>query len=103
MKVHLLLLPLAFGLVTGCATVRTPVVGALYTDAASSESVSSNHMGKKRGESCAQSILGLVATGDASTEAAAKAGGITKISHVDSKSNNIIGVIAKYCTVVYGE
>jgi len=31
------------------------------------------------------------------------AGGITKVHHVDCKVQNILGIYAKYTTIVYGE
>jgi hypothetical protein len=30
-------------------------------------------------------------------------GGITRIHHVDHETSNILGVYAKYTTIVYGE
>jgi hypothetical protein len=88
---------------TGCAFVtRAPVTGLIYLSTQQGESVASNDVGAKRGEACATSILGWVATGDASVSSAAKAGGITKISHVDSTASDILLVYAEYCTVVYG-
>lgn len=48
------------------------------------------------------SILGLVAIGDASTDTAAKTGGITQISHVDEDMTGILGIYAQHCTVVHG-
>lgn len=88
---------------TACAFVtRAPVTGLIYLDTQQGESVASNDVGTKRGEACATSILGWVATGDASVASAAKAGGITKISHVDSTASDILLVYAEYCTVVYG-
>jgi hypothetical protein len=55
------------------------------------------------GTSVATSILGLIATGDASIEAAAKAGGISKIHHVDYQAMSILGLYSTFTTVVYGE
>ncbi len=49
------------------------------------------------------SVFGLVATGDASIEAAAKQGGITVIHHVDWEVKNILGIIGTYRCNVYGE
>lgn len=64
----------------------------------------------KVGESKAVNILGLVETGDASVQTAAKNGGIDKIRFVDSKVNKVyipllfIPIYAKQkTTVVYGE
>ncbi len=42
-------------------------------------------------------------TGDASIHAAAREGGISKIAYVDSHSTSILGIYAKYCTIVWGE
>ena len=81
---------------------KSPVTGFIYLDTTAGENVSSNDVGAKKGEACASSILGWVGTGDASITAAAKAGGITKISHVDSTASDILGVYAEYCTLVYG-
>jgi hypothetical protein len=45
----------------------------------------------------------VFATGDASITAAATNGGITKIHHVDHETLNILGIYARYVTVVHGE
>ncbi|HVJ89374.1 MAG TPA: TRL-like family protein [Labilithrix sp.] len=52
---------------------------------------------------CASSILGVVATGDASLEAAKAAGGITQVAHVDHDNFSVLGVYAKTCTIVVGQ
>ncbi len=100
----------SFGLVavtalslTGCATVKTPVAGSIYTDVKSPMAVTSNANSSKVGTAKATSILGLIATGDASIESAAKNGGINKIHHVDEHATNILGIYAKYEVSVYGE
>ena len=91
-------------LFSSCAMVRTaPLTGLLYTSMKSPMGITSNAGASKVGSAEATSILGLVATGDASIDAAAKAGGITKIHHVDEESTAILGIIAKYKVVVYGE
>jgi len=59
--------------------------------------------GTKIGESCASSIFGVVAVGDASISAAKAAGGITQIAHVDHDNFDILGVYATTCTVVVGQ
>jgi hypothetical protein len=59
-------------------------------------------MGDKKGEACAMSILGLIATGDASVEAASRAGGITKASVIDYDDIAILGVFARRCVIVKG-
>lgn len=78
-------------------------MGTLYLDATAGEAATSNSGASKSGEACASSILGLVGTGDASIDAAAKNAGITRIAYVDGKSTNILGIYATYCTIVHGE
>jgi hypothetical protein len=90
-------------LLTGCASVKSPVSGFVYTDIQAGEGATSNAGASKIGQSEATSILGWVATGDASIDKAAKSAGITKIHHVDYKAKSILGFYAKYTTVVYGE
>lgn len=57
----------------------------------------------KKGEVTATNILGLVYTGDAGIEAAMKAGNITRLHHVDSKYEVVLGIFAKRTTIAYGE
>ena len=59
--------------------------------------------GAKTGEACAMSILGIVAVGDASVEAAKAEGGVSKVSTVDYAQFGILGIYANTCTVVKGE
>jgi hypothetical protein len=87
---------------TGCGTLRAPVIGAIYSDVTASEGVSSNQAGNRVGQACASSILSIIATGDASVEAARRAGGITLITSVDGQSSNILFFYSKYCTIVRG-
>lgn len=96
-------LALALLMTTGCAQVRAPLTGFLYTDMRSPVAITGNSGSTKVGTAEAQSILGIVATGDASVEAATKSAGITKVHHVDAHSTSILGIIAKYKVVVYGE
>jgi len=91
--------------VFGCAASTPPVPGYLYTQVKSATAVGpASPAGElKSGEACVISILGLVATGDASIEAAKTAGQINSIAYVDYTGFSILGVYAKYCTVVYGK
>jgi len=57
----------------------------------------------KIGEACFSSILGIVANGDGSIEAARKAGGITQIAYVDHEQFSVLGVYATSCTIVHGQ
>jgi len=57
----------------------------------------------KMGESCATGILGAVAWGDASLDAAKKAGGISEVHTVEFKPTVVaLGVYYQACTVVHG-
>jgi len=85
------------------AIVKSPLGAVLYTDVKAPLTATSNSSSTKVGTAEATSILGLVATGDASIEAAAKSAGITKIHHVDEQSTNILGLFAKYKIYVFGE
>lgn len=89
-------------LLGSCASVRTPATGVLYSDVYGPQGATANSAGNRVGEACAQSYLGLVATGDASIEAARRAGGITMITSVDEYASNIFVFYAKYCTIVRG-
>lgn len=91
------------GVLSSCAAASSPVTGFIYTDASGPVAVTSNTVGTKVGTSSAKSILGWVGIGDASVDYAAKKAGITKISHVDYHSTNILGIFATYEVVVYGE
>ncbi len=87
---------------TGCAMTKAPLTGMFYTGLQSGLAATPQ-AGPKWGEACASSILGLIATGDASIEAARRNGGITSISTVDEKVSSILGIYATYCTVVRGK
>ena len=100
---NLLVLVVAALFLSGCAFVMSPAIGTIYTDVKAPLAVTSNSGSSKVGTSEVSSILGIVATGDASIEAAAKKAGITKIHHVDYHSTNILGIYAKFTTYVYGE
>lgn len=90
-------------MLASCAMATAPVTGFLYSDVKSPVAVTGNSGSSKVGIAEATSILGLVGTGDASVQAAAKAAGITKIHHVDQHSTNILCIYAKYTIYVYGE
>jgi len=91
---------LALGL-SGCAT--SVPMGNLMTDITLPVTVSSNGGGSKTGIAMCESFLGMIARGDCSLEAAKANGGITKVSHVDWKANNLLGIIGKYELHVHGE
>lgn len=90
-------------LLSSCAVVSTPLTGFVYTDLKTPLAVTDNEGSSKVGKAEATSILGIVATGDASIDAAAKSAGITKIHHVDVQATSVLGIFAKYEIFVYGE
>jgi len=85
----------------GCT--HAPVTGVLFTSVKSAKAVTAQPAGTRMGESCASSILGLIATGDAGVDAARKAGGITAIHSVDVADTSILGIYASHCTIVHGK
>lgn len=92
---------LAVGLQSCIATQAG--TGGLYTNVKQGEMVTSNIRGSKVGKSKASAYLGLIAIGDASVNTAARNGGITRISHVDSQKTSILGIVTMTTTIVYGE
>jgi hypothetical protein len=87
-------------LVSGC--------GALYTNVKTpmpTLEMQVNADGQaKVGKACATAYLWVVVVGDCSVASAMKDGGITKIHHVDTEINTILGgLYGKFSTVVYGE
>ena len=59
--------------------------------------------GDKAGEACATGILGIVAWGDASLDAAKKAGGITDLHSTEYHDTNILGIYHQGCTAAHGK
>lgn len=85
----------------GCAMAASPVNGAFFQDVYGPVD-SEGGVGGKKGEACATSYLGLVGTGDASIATAAANGGIKSVTNVDHHSTNLLGIIAKFCTIASG-
>ncbi len=88
-------------LLSGCMPVYSPVLGVLFTDLKGPLDAGST-VGSKEGTACVETILGLIARGDASIKAAAADGGIRKIASVDHRTENILGIFARFCTIVRG-
>ena len=87
---------------TGCASYLP--LGMVYTEVTSPVSVTDSDIShSKVGTAVATSVLGIVATGDASVRAAANNGGIKKIKHVEYSVKNILGIVGEYTTTVYGD
>ena len=87
---------------SGCAAVRSPLMGLWYTDVRSGLGATSNAAGNLTGEACATSILGVYADGDASIDAARRNGRINQISSIDEHHFSVLGVYGKYCVIVRG-
>ena len=101
---YLVLVLFSAALLTGCAAMAvSPITGGLYTDVKAPVTATANPTYSKVGTASCLSILGIIGIGDASIEAAARNGGITKIHHVDYRSTNILGIYAKFTVYVYGE
>lgn len=89
---------------TNCVTgIGGPdLTGVLYTSVQRSESIPAR-VGAREGESCQSGFLGIVATGDASIEGAAKAGNIRDINSISFKRTAVVGsLFMKNCTIVTG-
>lgn len=87
---------LAVALLPGClfTKIRTPL----------DTNLDSTSLGSKVGYSSAQSVLGLVAWGDAGIQAAAVDGDIETIMHADQEIFAILGfVYVKDTIIVYGD
>ena len=91
----------------GCMIVDAPIRGVLGTrvvwgDIATGEASSPTSPAVKEGTACAESILGLLARGDASVRAAKANGKITEVSSVDHSARNLLGIVGEWCTIVRG-
>lgn len=89
----------------GCATAKKPVAGFVFTGIQSADDTNEASFAKqkiKSARACARSYLGLVARGDASIERAKKAADIKKVIELEYQTFSVLGLYAKYCTVVRG-
>ena len=88
----------------GCMIVDAPIRGVVGTEViwgdVAGKAATPNTM--KQGKACADSILGLVARGDASVRAAKENGGITEVSTIDHSARNFFGIVGEWCTLVRG-
>ena len=101
--VSLAVVLLAVSLLAGCAAMAVaPVTGFLYTDVNAPMIATGSSGPTKVGEAFCESYLGLIAVGDASIDAAMRAGGITQVHSVDYKSSNILGLYSKFIVIVRG-
>ncbi len=82
------------------------LTGCLYTHVLTpyDTNLDKTVLGQKTGKASMQSVLGLVAWGDASTAAAAKQGGITTVNHMDKEVFiYVFGIYTESTTIVYGD
>jgi hypothetical protein len=104
---------LAFGVMglvlgtSGCIIVDSPIKGVLGTevfwgDIATGKTGSSDPGELKQGKACAESILGLLARGDASVRAAKENGNISEVTSVDHSARNLLNIVGEWCTIVRG-
>jgi len=99
----LIVLLATVGLLTGCATAMSPVSGVVYSNVkAPFSATAAPEQPQRVGRASVRSILGIIATGDASIQTAARNGGIREIHFVDYESQNFFGVLAEFTVVVYG-
>lgn len=102
MTALLVLAAVAGIMLSGCATPYP--MGMVYTEIKSPVAVGDGGASySKVGMSKATSVLGIVATGDASIKAAIENGKISKIKFVEYESKNILGLYGEYTTKVYGD
>ena len=92
---------------SGCMIVDSPIKGVLGTeviwgDIATGEKGSPAPGALKEGKACAESILGLLARGDASVRAAKENGKITEVISVDHSARNLLNIVGEWCTIVRG-
>lgn len=99
---HLVLTLLCVALLGGCALAHGPVMAPITLDMKGPVAAGPAATSPKIGRAEAWGVL-VFSTGDASISAAMQNGGITKIHHVDHETQNILGIWAKYTTIVYGE
>lgn len=90
---------------SGCISAPfVPPMGWAYSNVSAPLDVdySKTAVPAKQGTASAISILGIVAFGDASTQSAARVGGISTIDHADYRYLNVIGIYQKTTVIVYG-
>ena len=91
----------AFSL-AACQIVASPLAGTTFNETKYGNIATAETATTKEGKACASSVLGWVATGDASIVAAKANGGITKVTSVDHYAKNLLGIFGEWCTIVKG-
>jgi len=101
-RIHLLQVGLLAFAISGCAAAVSPVGNAVVTVVKGPIGATTGTDTSKTGTACAKNILGIVATGDASIDAAKRQGGIQSVTSVDHDTFTVLSVYASFCTVVRG-
>ena len=97
----IILLALVSGVLAGCATGPSPVAVGLFTDV-KGPITATGIAGDKQGTACATTTLGLINKGDASIEAAKKAGNISVVATADYHTKGFYPFVGKTCVTVTG-
>jgi hypothetical protein len=104
-KLGILICSMGMVMLLGCAMPYSP--GFIFSDIdvpmCSPDDSSGLAPGPKTGTSKMINYFGLIATGDASIQAAAKNGGIIKVKTADFHYDTILGIINTTTTTVTGE
>ena len=102
-KIAMFVAAMAVVVLSGCATSQPR--GLISSDMTLPIMATGDMKGSKVGKASCSSIMGFVASGDASIDAAMRNGKIKKISHVDwkVKSEIPLGIKTVYTTIVYGD
>ena len=95
-------------LLGGCGMYEAPVippVALVYTDISApiDTDMDAQPIGAKVGRASTEQILSIAAWGDASIQAAAANGKITRINHADYHYTNFLGVYSKFTVIVTGD
>lgn len=83
--------------------IMTTVVILCGCSASMPIAATSNPVGTKVGTAKETCILGITVGGEATIRAAVAAGGITKISTVDLRRSNVLGIVQVSTCIVTGE
>jgi hypothetical protein len=93
----------AVAFLSGCGVfLHAPVKGLIFTAVEGPITATTSQANTRRGESCAWSLLALIALGDASIDQAKTNGQIREVSTVDHESFSLLGIYTHFCTVVRG-
>ncbi len=90
-------------IMAGCAMSTSPVTGTVFSNVKAPVTATGYTRYHKVGTASAHSILGIVALGDASIQAAMENGGINSVHHADYQSTSFLGLYARYKVIVYGD